>query len=92
MVSEPKTPIKISETNSKKDEKIFVKQQIQNKQEKIFLKDTNSKDKRVTVFQITKKEKTTIIKRTYIVDASITYPVSVKTSQGPKQLWVPKFA
>ena len=92
MVSEPKIPIKKSETNSKRDDKKFVKQQIHNKQKKTSLKDTDLKDNRIIVFQNTKKYKTTLIKRTYMVDVSITFPVSVKTSRGPKKLWVPKFA
>ena len=37
-------------------------------------------------------DETTLIKRTYLVDISLTIPVPVKGSRGPKKLWVPKSA
>ena len=51
-------------------------------------KETNHN--KIKVFTIKKKDETTLIKRTYLVDISLTIPVPVKGSRGPKKLWVPK--
>lgn len=50
MVSDAKVSLKKSETNSKRKEKQFVKQQIQNKQKIISSPDSNLNDKRIVVF------------------------------------------
>ena len=47
---------------------------------------------KIKVFTIKRKDETTLIKRTYLVDVSLTIPVPVKSSRGPKKLWVPKSA
>ena len=90
IVSEPKVLLKRSETNPKIIEKKIVKQHIHNKQRKISSKDKILKDNRIMVFQIKRKTSTTLVKRSYLVDVAITF--SMKTSRGPKQLWVPKSA
>ena len=53
---------------------------------------TESKPTKIKVFTIKRKDETTLIKRTYLVDISLTISCSVKGSQGPKKLWVPKSA
>ena len=90
IVLEPKVPLKRSKTNPKIVEKKIVKQHIHNKQRKISSKDKILKDNRIMVFQIKRKTSTTLVKRSYLVDVAITF--SMKTSRGPKQLWVPKSA
>ena len=45
---------------------------------------------KIKVYTIKKKDETTLIKRTYLVDISLTIPVPMKNSHGPKKLWVPK--
>ena len=92
LVSDHKAPIKKSETNSKKVEKKFVKNQIKNKQKQSSAKETNLKDNRIKVFTITKEDSTTLTKHTYMVDLAFTFPLSIKGSHRPKQLWVPKCA
>ena len=47
---------------------------------------------KIKVFTIKRKDETTLVKRTYLVDVSLTIPVPVKGSRGPKKLWVPKSA
>ena len=47
---------------------------------------------KIKVFTIKRKDETTLIKRTYLVDISLTIPVPMKSSHGPKKLWVPKSA
>ena len=79
-------------TKSKKVEKDFVKNQIKNKQNPSDSKETKMKNNKVKVFTITKKDETTLVKRTYMVDHAITFPLSLRGSQGPKKLWVPKSA
>ena len=49
---------------------------------------TNSN--KIKVFTIKRKDEATLIKGTYLVDVSLTIPVPVKGSRGPKKLWVPK--
>ena len=51
-----------------------------------------SKENKIKVFTIKRKNETTLIKRTYLVDSSIVIPCSGKGSQGPKKFWVPKSA
>ena len=55
-------------------------------------KANKSNPNKIKVFTIKKKDETTLIKRTYLVDISLTIPVPMKTSHGPKKLWVPKYA
>lgn len=47
---------------------------------------------KIKVYTIKRKDQTTLVKRTYLVDISTAIPFSVKNSQGPKRLWVPKSA
>lgn len=47
---------------------------------------------KIKVFTVKRKDETTLVKRTYLVDVSLTIPVPVKSSCGPKKLWVPKSA
>ena len=79
LFSDSKVPTKKSTTNPWKDNKDFIKK-------------TNIDKMKIKVFTIKKKDETTLIKRTYMVDRSITFLFSVKGSQGPKKLWVPKSA
>ena len=51
-----------------------------------------SNPNKIKVFTIKKKDETTLIKRTYLVDISLTIPIPMKGSRGPKKLWVPKSA
>ena len=55
-------------------------------------KPTVTNPNKIKVFTIKKKDETTLIKRTYLVDISLTIPVPVKGSRGPKKLWVPESA
>ena len=82
LISDSQVQTKKSTTNPRKDNKDLIKNQNKQKQDKTKIK----------VFTIKKKEEKTLIKRTYMVDRSITFPLSVKGSQGHKQLWVPKSA
>ena len=82
LVSHSEVPIKKITSNSKKAQKGFIKSQIQNKQKQSFPKETNIKDK-IKVFTITKKDKTTLVKCTYMVDHEITFPLSLKAHKDP---------
>ena len=82
---ESKFPFKTSESNLKMDEKMVAKQQIKDKQRKTFFQ-MNPKDERIVVFKITKRDNSTLIKRSYLVDEAVTFPISMKASQ----VWVLK--
>nr|KAJ0211572.1 hypothetical protein LSAT_V11C400222650 [Lactuca sativa] len=47
---------------------------------------------KIKVYTIKRKDETTLIKRTFLVDISTVIPFSMKNSPGPKKLWVPKSA
>ena len=65
-------------TNPKRVKKEFVKNQAKNEQIKSNSKEM--KNNKIKVFTIKKKDQKTLIKRTYMIDLSIAYPVSVKGS------------
>nr|KAJ0214865.1 hypothetical protein LSAT_V11C300139970 [Lactuca sativa] len=43
---------------------------------------------KIKMYTIKRKDQTTLIKRTFLVDVSTIIPFSVKNSPGPKKLWV----
>ena len=87
LVSDSEDQAKKMTTNPRKDKRENVKNQHKEKQT-----DSNKTNNKIKVFTIKRKDETNLIKRMYLVDPSITFHCSVKGSQGPKQLWVPKSA
>ena len=80
----------------KNEKKTMFKPKVENR-ESANVKFTNPKNEpkvlksnKIKVFTIKRKDETTLIKRTFLVDVSLTIPYTIKGSQGPKKFWVPK--
>ena len=64
----------------------------QSKIKKSVLDKPKQENNKIKVFTIKRKDETTLIKRTYMVDLLVAIPYFVKDLRGPKKLWVPKSA
>ena len=80
LVSEDNTQTKKTSANPRKHEDKSVQNQNKNPQADL----NNTKDNNIKVLTIIRKYETTLIKRTYMVDLSITIPCSANGSRGPK--------
>ena len=86
LVSHYEAQTKKLTTNAKKVKSEVVKNQVKYKQNQSDSKETKIKNNKIKVFTITKKDDTTLIERTYMVDLTITFPFSIKGSQAPRKI------